>query len=26
MIFITILAINFIGEALKDPERRRLDA
>lgn len=26
MIFITILAINFIGEALKDPKRRRLDA
>lgn len=26
MIFITILAINFIGEALKDPERRRLNA
>jgi peptide/nickel transport system permease protein len=26
MIFITILAINFIGEALKDPGRRRLDA
>ncbi len=26
MIFVTILAINFIGEALKDPERRRMDA
>ncbi|HJF34386.1 MAG TPA: ABC transporter permease [Sporosarcina psychrophila] len=26
MIFITILAINFIGEALKDSKRRRLDA
>jgi len=26
MIFITLLAINFIGEALKDPERRRLNA
>ena len=26
MIFITILAINFIGEALKDPKRRRLNA
>ncbi|MER2088711.1 MAG: ABC transporter permease [Sporosarcina sp.] len=26
MIFVTILAINFIGEALKNPERRRLDA
>ncbi|CAM3259266.1 ABC transporter permease [Filibacter tadaridae] len=26
MIFITILSINFIGEALKDPGRRRLNA
>lgn len=26
LIFITILAINFIGEALKSPDRRRLDA
>jgi len=26
MIFATILAINFIGEALKNPERRRLNA
>lgn len=26
MIFITILALNFIGEALKDPNRRRLNA
>ncbi|MBE1553266.1 ABC transporter permease [Sporosarcina limicola] len=26
MIFLTILAINFIGEVLKDPRRRRLDA
>lgn len=26
MIFVTILAINFIGEALKNPERGRLDA
>jgi peptide/nickel transport system permease protein len=26
LIFITILAVNFIGEALKDPERRRWNA